>query len=194
MYAELVQQKTPRVKGVAFRSVMNSAETLRGAGTRERCYDAMDREVGDPLRYGQLVPSGWYPIDWYKAMWVAVLSVTQGGPELIRQIGFECMRQDTAGVYRLVMRLLSPETVFAASSRFFSGYYDTGTLTVEARRAGFARASWKGCVGFDRTMWLEVIASGEALVEAAGGKHVRHRVVTGGRDGDHDTISEVHWL
>lgn len=173
---------------------MNSAETLRGAGTRERCYDAMDREVAEPLRYGQLVPGGWYPIGWYKAMWAGVLSATQGGPEMIRQIGFECMRQDTAGVYRLVMRVLSPETVFAASSRFFSSYYDTGSLSVVGRDRGFARAAWKGCVGFNRTMWLEVVASGEALIELAGGEHVRHRIVEGGRDGDVDTVSELRWL
>lgn len=172
---------------------MNSAENLRGPGTRERCYDAMDREVADPLRYGQLIPSGWYPIGWYKAMWAGVLAGTSGGPELVKQVGYECMRLDTGGVYRLVMRLLSPETVFAASSRFYSSYYDTGSLTIVARGPGFARAAWKGCIGFNRTMWSEVIASGEALVELAGGKQPRHRVIEGGRDGDPDTISELRW-
>lgn len=181
------------VKGVAFRSVMNSTAALRGEVARDKCYAAMDREVADKLKYGQVIPSGWYPIGWYKAMWAGVLAGTGGGPELVRQVGFECMRLDTGGVYRLVMRLLSPETVFAASSRFYSSYYDTGALTITERSPGFARASWKGCIGFNRTMWIEVIASGEALVELAGGKAVRHRIVEGGRDGDPDTVSELRW-
>ena len=188
-----VAASAPRVKGVAFRSVMNSAETLRGPGTRDRCFEVMEREVADELKYGRLIPSGWYPIAWYRAMWAGVLEGTGGGPELVRQVGFECMRLDTAGVYRMVMRLLSPETVFAASSRFYSSYYDTGSLTITERSHGFCRASWKGCLGFNRTMWLEVVASGEALIELAGGKNVRHRIVSGGRDGDPDTVSEMRW-
>ncbi|MCC6644386.1 MAG: hypothetical protein IT374_02300 [Polyangiaceae bacterium] len=179
---------------MSFRSVMNAVESLRGAGARERCVGAMAPEIGDPLRYGQIVAGGWYPIGWYKAMWQGVLAGAQGGPELVRQVAHECMRQDTAGVYRLVMRLVSPETVFAGASRFFSTYYDTGTLQVRHRDTGFARAEWTGCAGFDRTMWQEVVASGEALVEFAGGKHVRHRILSGGRDGDVDTVSEVHWV
>ncbi len=183
----------PRVKGVAFRSVMAAVDAICPAGTRERALGQMDRELGEALRYGTILPSGWYPISSYKTMWSAILAASGGGPELVRKIAHECMRIDTAGVYRFVMRMLSPETVFAASSRFFSGYYDTGSLEVVERRRGRARAEWRGCVGFDRTMWMEVMASGEALVEMAGGKDVRHRIVLGGRDGDTDTVSELFW-
>lgn len=181
------------MKGVAFRSVMAAVDALCPPGTRDKAIAAMPRDVGDAFRYGKLVPSGWYGISQYKDMWAAILQATGGGTELVRKIGYECMRADTAGVYRFVMKVLSPETVFAASSRFFSGYYDTGSIDVVERRKGYARAEWRGCVGFDRTMWLEVVASGEALVEMAGGKDARHRIVSGGRDEDVDTVSELFW-
>ena len=103
------------------------------------------------------------------------------------------MLQDTTGVYRAVFNLLSPQTVIRVTPRLFNNYYDTGKCSIIEAKSGYAHARWIDCEQFDRNMWCEIFGGAEKLLELAGAKHVRTRILEGGGDGDATAELVGHW-
>ncbi len=182
----------PKVKGVAFRSVLASLVEIGGEPVLERTLARLSNEEQDMLRY-KIVQTGWYPISLYRTMWKAILAETGGGTEIVRKIGALAIRRDINGVYRMIFKVLSPETVFSLSGKLFNTYYDTGTLTIPEKHHGFARAVYEGCRGFDRTMWEELVGSGVELFTLAGGKNAKMTIVRGGQDGSGNCEMVAEW-
>lgn len=165
--------KEPNVKGVAFKSVLAALDEQVGPGALAAMHERLAGTDSEVLKY-RIVATGWYPISLYRSMWAAIAETTTGPAEaLAKQIGRACMQRDMNGVYRLVFKLLSPETVLSLSSKMFSNYYDTGTLTVVEARAGVARASFRGCAGWSRLMWMEILGSSEMTLEMGGARDLR---------------------
>lgn len=176
-----------KVKGVAFRSVVAALRELRGDELVEQMLSAAPQRQADLLRYS-LVQTGWYPIEDYRALWQLILQHAGEDYALVRAIGAAAIRRDVTGVYRLLFKVLSEETVIRLSSKLFSTYYDVGSLTPSDIRRGHARASYRGCAGWDKAMWEEVAGAGEELIRLAGGREPRAEIVRGG--GDH-TYCEI---
>ncbi|NLY95566.1 MAG: hypothetical protein GXY23_16270 [Myxococcales bacterium] len=169
----------PKVKGVAFRSVLTVAEEILGGETVERVYATLPEDARETLRY-KVLHTGWYPIELYRALWAALLEVTGRGDDLVKEIGAASVRRDMTGVYRMVFRVFSPETMFSITARLYSQYYDTGTVEVLRAEHVKARVVYTGCEGFDRTMWVELLGSGEEMLRLAGAKDPRLEIVRGG--------------
>lgn len=185
--------REPRVKGIAFRSVLRALEQQAGADTLNRAYERMDEGPRDALRYGSLVASSWYPISWYRSMWRGVLAASPGVPRLAWRLGREAALMDMRGIYRLVFVLIEPSTVLSLSPRLFRNYYDTGEVIVRASSATSAQVEWRGCSGFDRAMWHEVFGSAEAFLELAGAKGCDLRLVAGGGEQDDSATIDGRW-
>ena len=185
----------PQVKGVAFRTIEQCFVQICGAAAHERARASMAREVADAYRYGTLLPASWYPISWYREVFRAFRAATDAGPDLPRRIGALAVRHDMQGAHkRLVAWLTSPQTLLSLSQRVFNTYYDTGKVEVVESRAGYVHLRAHGCVGWDQNMWSELAGSSHALLEAAGARQARVRVLTGGHDGDQDCDLDAHWL
>jgi hypothetical protein len=185
---------SPKVKGVAFRTVESCFVELRGAELRKRADSFLPAELAEGFRYKTILASGWYSIEHYKALFRALRSATGEGPDLAREIGKLAARHDMAGVHKQILaRLVSPQALLGMSQRVFSTYYDTGRFAMVESRAGFAHARATGCTGWDECMWLELIGSSESLLEISGAKHVRMRALGGGKDGDDSLELEARW-
>jgi len=184
---------TPRVKGISFRSVLHALEALRGPEAVPACMKVMPPDLSDAYRYGTILASSWYPIDWYRALLGAVNTSANQGDRFVVAIGRQCMREDMSGLYRAAFKLLSPQAVIRMTPRIFSNYYDTGKCTVVEAKVGYAHANWAGCTGFDRNMWNEIFGATEMVMELAGAKHIRSRVLAGGSDGDDTADFAGHW-
>lgn len=179
-------QSSPRVKGIAFRTVVKTLDQLRGDAVVERALRKLPAYLGDGLRHNTISASNWYPIDWYRDLFSAIVSTTGEGEAIVREIGHRAAYADMSSVYKGIYKLLSPEVVLALSARLFSNYYDTGSVKIVESREHFVRATWTGCVGFDRNLWLEVLASCETYLELSGAHDVRTLVHSGaGANDDH---------
>ena len=183
----------PRVKGVAFRSVFGSLGKLRGQPAQLATLDVLSEELRNGFVYGAIVPGGWYPIDWYKELFRAIRSSTGEGKELTHEIGRQCTRDDMAGIYSMLAKLISPESLFSLSQRVFSNYYSMGKVEVVESRSGFSQARWTDCHQFDENMWTEILGSCVQLLEIGGAKHVRARILQGGTDGSDTMEAAAHW-
>ena len=182
------------MKGVAFRTVEACFTELRGEAARKRVDEFMPAELAEGFRYRTVLAAGWYGIDLYKALFRGLRLATAEGPELAREIGRLAARHDMAGVHKqIVAKIVSPQMLLGMSQRVFSTYYDTGTFDMIESRRGFAHARASGCFGFDENMWYELAGSCESLLEIAGAKHVRTRLLGGGKDGDDFLEIEARW-
>jgi hypothetical protein len=174
----------PKVKGVTIRSLMRSLEQLRGKKVYEAVVNAMPPGLADAVRYGTIIASKWYPLEWYRGIHAAIVSATGEGERIICEIERESARYDMTGIYKVAFKVLSPETLIGISARLFSTYYDTGKLEKVESRKGYVRMRWTGCKGFNRTIWAGMFASCEVMLELAGAKNVRFHTLSGG--GEHD--------
>jgi hypothetical protein len=180
----------PRVKGHAFRSVMTSARNLRGDPFVDRAVQRVPEATQRMLP--AVVVGGWYPTAAYRDL-LGALRDEAGSTEIVREIGRACTDADVGSVWRVVIKLVSPESVLAGSGRYFSNIYSQGAVTIVDRRRGHAIASWDGCAGFGALMWEEIVASSGRLLELAGAQDVRLHVLSGGGDDEPSMRLEAWW-
>lgn len=155
---------------------------VRSADFVENVLNSAPDQQAHLLRYS-LVQTGWYPISEYRALWQLIMRHTGPDYEAVRAIGAAAIRRDVTGVYRLLFKVLSEETVMRFAGKLFNNYYDTGTLTPTDIHTGHVRGVYEGCIGFDRAMWEEIAGTNEELIRLVGGKRARAEIVRGG--GDH---------
>src|SRR5215204_5377284 len=126
-----------RVKGQNFHSVLWALAELRGEEFRDAVLASLANEGGEALRYGTLLSSNLYPIAWYKDLFHAVLALAPESPNFAREVGKVSAARDVKGVYRIVFRALSTETLVKQSPRLFRLFYEGGQVDVQEVRSGF---------------------------------------------------------
>jgi hypothetical protein len=184
----------PQVKGNAFRTIEQCFTELCGEEARAAALKLMSEPLRNSFEQKLLLASTWYPITWYRDTFAAYREAQHAGTELPREIGRRGARRDMRGVYKqLLLKMVSPQALLGLSQRLFKSYFDTGLMEIREGRSGYVHATWTGCQGWDENLWAELAGSCEALLELAGAKHVRLRVIKGGRTGDSDCEMEAHW-
>jgi hypothetical protein len=183
----------PQVKGVAFRSVYASLGKLRGEAVQRALLETVNEELRHGFAYRSIVPGGWYAIELYKELLRGIRSATGESKELVYEIGRQCTRDDMSGIYSVIAKLISPQSLWSLSQRVFSSYYSVGTVKMTETRNGYSHAAWTNCKGFDENMWTEVLGSCVQLLEIGGAKDVCIRVLSGGRNGNDHMEAAAHW-
>jgi hypothetical protein len=183
----------PQTKGLNLRTLLQSVRVICGQGIAEQMVHLLPSEVGDAVRYGRIVVGGWYPVGWYAAMHDAVQAAAGGGLELARALGRESTRADFRGPYRFFAIILTPQTMIVKAPKAFRMSWDTGTVTVVDARRGAARASFRGCAGWNQLLWHDMVGAIEALVEVGGGRTPRVAILGGGSDGQDFMDVDLRW-
>lgn len=186
------ESSEPKVKGVAFRSVLAILAQLRGEPFVECVLRKMSTEQAHALRY-TVVQTGWYPIALYRALWAAILWECPDGYTFVRTVGGAAIRRDVGGVYRVLFKVLSIDSLLTLSSKLFPYYYDTGSIRNERIAGDRIRSIYEGCVGFDRAMWEELAGSCAELIRMAGAKDVHVGIVRGGQDHSSACVMQIEW-
>lgn len=182
----------PRVKGLAFRSVLVALEALEGPAAVERTQKLLPRETSERLRI--LTASTWYPLGDYASLWTSIQAATGQRKDLPRAIGRRAVEQDLKLIHRLAFAALSVETVLAISMRLFGTYYDTGTCKTEQLAPRKVRVSFEGCVGFTEPMWTEVRGGIECFAEQASKTRATSTLIAGGTGLSDSSVIEVSWF
>jgi hypothetical protein len=190
-----LKSSEPRVKGVAFRTAEACFAELRGPAARERARTLFVAELQTAFADGLVLAGSWYPISWYRDLFRGFRAATGDGPELARAIGYKAAQRDFASIYKQwVARIVSPQLLLGIAGRLFSTFYDTGSFDVLESRRGHVHVRCSECTGFDQNMWTELAGSCGAMLEIAGAKEVRVRVLSGGRDGSSVCEMEAYWV
>ena len=182
-----------RAKGIAFWSFLTSLERLRGTDDRQATLAELPREIAQALRIGEVVATGWYPIDWYRELHAAMnRACRQEGFDLSQRIGRDSALADFRGIYRLLLRVVSSEMLVSQAPRLFRLYFQGGDVAMAETGKGLGVVEFNGWDGFDRAMWSDVTGGIEGVLLARRAIHVRHRVLRGGGEEGHFKI-EYRW-
>ena len=133
-------RREARTKGMNFRAFLGSLARIRSKDAVEATLDAAPKEVRDAIRFGQIIASGWYPVGWYRELYLAAQRALNLGIELPREVGRDSTTHDFNSVFRLALRLVSVETAFGQAHRIVMLYYDGGSVETLGVRPGVG--SW----------------------------------------------------
>jgi len=150
-------------------------------------------EISRALRLGEVVASGWYPVDWYRELHAAMnRACGETGLDLSRRIGRESTIEDFRGIYRLLLRVISSETLVAQSPKLFGMFFEGGEVAMVETGKGFGVIEFTGWHGFDRAIWSDVTGAVEGVLVARRATDVRSRVLRGGGSDGHLRL-ECRW-
>ena len=106
----------PKVKGVAFRSVLAVLEQIRGEAAVQAMLERMSSDQAHTLRY-TIVQTGWYPISLYRALWSEILWDTPENYEPARTVGAARLRSaSSARSLRRSCRMTRPTVMQAKTA------------------------------------------------------------------------------
>lgn len=180
-----------QIKGQIFVSCLAALEKLHGAQTVTQVTAKLDGELAQALKTQAIVSAGWYPVEWYAAMHVAMRAVC--GPQISARIGRETSIADINQVFRFVMSFFSAETLIGQAPRIFRTYCQPGKLVVEAKEKGRLIGRCEDCAGANQGVWEDWLESFATFLELGGGKNVTRRVLEGGGDKDSAMRFELTW-
>lgn len=181
------------VKGINFRGMLDAVEGLYGAQAQREAIAACSTELSHQIRHGGITPAGWYPIASYREMLHAIVRVLPGESQVPHQCARWAIQRDLSGIYRVLLFLLTPESIINKAPRVVRQYWRGGKMEVFEARPGMGWARFDGWLGFDQNVWEDVLGGVEGALEAAGARNVRFQVLAGGGDGDDVCEFAARW-
>ena len=170
-----------RAKGITFSSLLTSLARLRGQDAVQATLQALPPEIETALRLGEIVTTGWYPIEWYRALHAAASrACAEPGVELSKRLGRESTVAQFRGIHRLLLRVISSELLVSQAPKIFRMYFEGGEVGIVDVGTGTGIIEFSGWHGFDRLLWGDVMGGLEGFLIARRAVDVRHRVIRGG--------------
>jgi eukaryotic-like serine/threonine-protein kinase len=179
-----------RVKGSVLLAVLQATQDLDRSGLREATVRRLEGELAESVRSGGPMATEWYPIAWHRELLGAVAS--HAGTTGLRDVVRRSTRDSVGRIHRVVVRMLTPDTLISRSSKLFTSFFEA-SFTAHREGTGLTRIAWSGCHGFDRNCWLAQVHTVEEMVTMSGAKLLRKSVLFGGEDRDPEMMLEIGW-
>jgi hypothetical protein len=177
-----------KLKGSVLWGVINALEKGAGPDARTAILKDLDGELGEGVQTRSIIATGWYPIAWHRQLLGSVMR--HGGPTAMRETVKLSTRENVSTIHRILVRMLSPDTLVKQGTRLFSSFFEAQAITT-VEKPGYSKIEWTGCRGFDKNVWLAQTQSVEELVAMAGAKVKRRTVISGGTDLDDTMLLEL---
>jgi hypothetical protein len=164
-----------QVKGTALVSTMRFLAERFGDATVAQILarlSAEDRAVLDQ----ELLVSAWYPLPvMLRLMKAAAAELGAQNPDLIKSMGRKSADYGIKTVYRIFIRIGSPQFVVARATRVFASYYDRGTMTAVESRDGHAAVELRDFPDGAPEFCDRILGWMARTIELSGAKDVRSR-------------------
>lgn len=182
-------------KGSNFIGLLRALEALQGPDARDRLLAELPPEVATPIRLGQIVMMGWYPVEWYAELHAALDRCFHEGPSLARKLSHHATTMDIGSIHRFIVSMLSVETVFGQTHRLMGLYWRGGRIERQEITKGRARMRFSDWTGFSVLIWEDIMGGIEAVLDSCGAKNGRVRAANSRPLTDAtDTLEmEVRW-
>jgi len=167
-----------QIKGTAVLDAIKAIKERAGTGAFERIVGHLDEETQRVFR-GEISPSSWYPFDAFARFLEADIRETAGGneEELIKRSEAVIERQ-LRGIYRVFIRLGSPEFVIRRIAAVHSTYFEGVDIIAEMKGPNSAAIQYVGFTRKHRIIGFAIIGFFRKALEISGAKQidVRFRV------------------
>lgn len=125
----------------------------------------LEGELGDALRHGGILTSGWYPIAWHDAMLRAVEETFPDEPRVIRELTGKAVRNDFETLFKVVKLVATPAFALTNATRVMARYFDGGRISVVEARPGHVHFRFDDYEGFTPRIWEDVVGGMEAVID-----------------------------
>lgn len=140
---------------------------------------ALESDAARGFLQQHFIPGAWYDVEPLQALNAAAGRVARVSPfQLIRESARWQAHRDIHGVYRMLLRLATPDLVVTRLPRAAVQYFDFGVVSGEWASPGVYRAEARGIPAHLR-LWFNAAIEGFAPValETAGAKDVEVRAL-----------------
>ena len=182
-----------KLKGINFVGTIDALGREHGDETRAAVVAALEGEVGEAIRSGAILASGWYPAAWYDALLRAIVKEVRGDATTVRTISREAVKVDFKTLFKVVRLFLSPQRALQQAMRISGRYVDGGEIDVVEAKDGFMHLRFREYRGYSRLMWWDFIGGVEGVLDGIGAEDITARFITGGGDGDHHLEVMLRW-
>jgi hypothetical protein len=164
------------IKGVALRATIDYVRKQEGDAAATRLLADLAEPAKAGLSHGILAAT-FYPLPWLVALQDGAAKGLGGDRrEVLRQIGRFAAEDALTGVYRIFMKVGSPEFIFGRSTRMFGNYFQGvpgEALRCPELRKGYSRIEIDRYPGGHADFCRRLDGYFERLLELSGAKSVR---------------------
>lgn len=156
-----------QIRGAGLRSLLLAIEKLYGPEKLAAVKGAMPSHARAQTE--RVLPVQWYDIEVNASLHAAVRNVIGDGKwDESHRIGIEAARIDFSGIYRVIVRTMSYETVWNQAQRMWTHYNSQGSAEWTERREGYALGVIRGVAGYNFGLWESVAGRMEAMLTMTG--------------------------
>ena len=182
-----------RCRGLCLVPVIERAEREAWPGFFEELR-GVSPELAQLVEAGCIKAMHWYPVAWYRDLYVALAQAVPNVEAVAREIGVSSTRHDLEkGPFRSLLKVASPAFLMERAPSFFRAYVERGRLEVKAEGARRLLLCFSGCIGFSAAIYQDVIGGCEGALLAAGARGVTIELLGGGQDGDEQATVLASW-
>jgi len=185
--------ETRKLKGINFTGTLSALAREHGDEVRDAVLREIEGDVGEALRHGGVVASGWYPAAWYASLLDVIVARLGGGKSSVRRLSREAVKADFRTLFKVMSLLMKPQRALQQSMRVSRRYVDGGEIEVTEARDDFMHLRLREYYGYTSLMWWDFIGGVEGVLENLGAKAIESRVLSGGGDGDHEVEFTLRW-
>jgi hypothetical protein len=164
------------LKGVAARAILEFVKARKDEATANSLLDRLSPELRAP--FGKMIlPTSFYPMSSFLALQHAGITAVGGDKrDQLRQLGRFASENALTGVYRIFLKVGSPEFIISKASRMFGNYFQNlpdETFRVLGSTSKSAHIAMDRFTGGHPDFCRRLDGYFERLVELSGGKNVR---------------------
>lgn len=166
------------LKGTALSSTLGAIEHVHGASGLAAVRAALPTAVRRLIDDEPILAVRWYPVEIVAALHVAVRDVVGHGDwSASHALGMAAAREDFKNLYRIVIRALTPTTVWSRMERMWTLYNSRGKFTWIERKPGSVHVIIRDVAGYNPGMWNAVAGRGQQVILMTGAKAANVAVV-----------------
>ncbi len=164
------------IKGVAFRGTVDFIKARAGEEGLKKAMEKLPEEARK--QFGRsLLATEYYPLDWLIALQVAACEVVGGDRRtVLKDIGKFAAENALTGVYKIFVKLGSPEYFFKKSSQVFDNYFrglQGQTMNIIEQTKGYGKVQFPAIPGGHADYCRRLDGFFEKVLELSGGKDAR---------------------
>lgn len=163
----------PKIRGATFHSLLVAVRSTRGAEAEAKTRAALPPALLENLRSGKITQGGWYAIEDYAAMHVAIDELFHGGDEYAAELGRVSTEHDMSGVIGFMLSITSPQLLFRYASLVLAAYFRNVTFETTKLSSCSLRLETKGMTGGNRLMQAELGGGSCLLLQRTGVRNPR---------------------
>ena len=187
------EQRMLHIKGTAVSGTMEAIVSRAGKEELARILAHLDEET-KKVFHGTISPSSWYSCDAFARFLEADIRETAGGneQELIKRSEAVIERQ-LHGIYRMFVRLGSPEFVIRRIAAVHSTYFDGVQIIPEMHGRSSATLQYVGFSKNHRILEFVIIGFFKKALEISGAKKVDAHFSVAMDNGEKFCELVLHW-